>query len=416
MRISVVIPHLGRDHLLADVLEQLNNQSFDDFDVILVFDEEGPRQDRAWYHKIQADLLNTIDSANYQIEVAFSGGRGPATARNIGAKLSESAIILFIGSDCYPHRDLVAQHYYWHMNGADIVQGYTPWHQDVITPFYDFLDDSGLQANWETLKNEDGSWKHKINPAFCLTTNYSINRQLFLNGPFDERFTGAAWEDISLGYRLSKYGNAINTIFNPEAINYHYHRYDLKSFLKRSNMEGYHRLTIAKIHPEMAWQMMNPYELRIAEKANVDELVVWAQELDTVDLSDMDKEATKTIKDIKYRRYYEACHVMSLKGVLQRIEDEHPAMQALKHVHKQEQVIQIVSGVAALDSGHLGYAKHTAEWFMAERSDDWSSYAYAGEVELAIGNKQRAIELFQKSVMINDDPWPRGRLNELSNI
>ena len=264
MKISVVIPHLGRDHLLADVLDRLNNQSFGDFDVIIVFDEEAPKN-RPWYHKIPAELLNTIDTANYPIETRFSGGNGPATARNIGVDVSKSDVVLFIGSDCYPHRDLVAQHVYCHMNGADIVQGYSPWHSDVVAPFYDFLDESGLQANWSAVKNEDGSWQHQINPAFGMTTNYSINRQLFLNEQFDERFKSAAWEDIEMSYRLSKYGSAINAIFNPNAINYHYHRYDFKSFLRRCRMEGYHRLTLCKIHPAMAWGLINPFELRVAE-------------------------------------------------------------------------------------------------------------------------------------------------------
>ena len=408
MKISIVIPHLGRDHLLADVLDRLNNQSFDDFEIIVVLDMTIDAAGSL------AELI-LIEHPNQNITVAYSGGKGPATARNIGARKSKSDIVLFLGSDCYPHRDLVAQHYYWHMNGADIVQGITPWHSDVVVPFYDFLDESGLQANWNAMQNEDGSWQHQINPAFCLTTNYSINRQLFLNEQFDERFSGAAWEDVELGYRLSKYGNAINAVFNPRAINHHYHRYDFKSFLQRCRMEGYHRITLCKIHPEMAWGMFNPFELRVAVKQDDNELIEWATELDTVDLIKMDRDDVKNLKQIKYQRYYEACKMFSLKGVLDRLEDEHPAMQAIQHVHKQEQVIEIVSGVAALENENYGYSVHTYQWFMTERPDDWSAYSYAGEIELAMGNKQNAIELFKKSFMINDDRWPRDRLGELTS-
>lgn len=406
MKISIVIPHLGRDHLLADVLDQLNNQSFDDFDIVVVLDMT-PDESGSLAEKI------LIEHPNQNITVSYSGGKGPATARNIGAKVSKSDIVLFMGSDCYPHRDLVAQHYYWHMNGANVVQGYSPWAATVVTPFYDFLDESGLQANWNAVKNEDGSWQHQINPAFGMTTNYSINRQLFLNEQFDERFSSAAWEDIELSYRLSKYGNAITAIFNPNAINYHYHRYDFNSFLRRCRMEGYHRLTLCKIHPEMAWNLINPFELRIAKKQDENELLEWATELDNTDLSKMDRDDVKNLKQIKYQRYYETCKMFSLKGVLDRLEDEHPAMQAIEHVHKPEQIIEIVSGVLALESGNFGYAKHTAEWFMSERQDDWSAYAYAGEIELARGDTQRAIELFRKSLMINDDRWPRDRLREV---
>ena len=60
MKISIVIPHLGRDHLLADVLDRLNNQSFDDFDVIIVFDEEAPKN-QPWYYNVEPYLLNIVN-------------------------------------------------------------------------------------------------------------------------------------------------------------------------------------------------------------------------------------------------------------------------------------------------------------------------------------------------------------------
>jgi tetratricopeptide (TPR) repeat protein len=295
---------------------------------------------------------------------------------------------------------------------ADIVQGYSPWHPDVVTPFYQFLDDSGLQAAWGNLTNDDGTFKREISPAFCLTTNYSIKRQLALNEPFNEVFSGASWEDVELGYRLAKYNNALKAVFNFSAINHHHHRYDLDSFVERCRMEGYHRITICKIHPEMGWGLVNPFDLRAVEGADEYEILKFAKELDGV--TNLSEDESKDIQVRKYQRYAEVCKVFSLKGVLARIDDEHPAMEALKHVHGNAQTIQILSGVAALESGHFGFAKHCAEWYMAEREDDWSAHSFNGEVEMAIGNNEEAVASFRKALVLAPGAkWPKKSLGRL---
>lgn len=407
-KIEVVIPHRGRDHLLLETLKSLEHQSFADFGVTVVVDL--PLGDE---FSAVTSLIPT--SLNLPIDIISGGGNGPATARNRGAEHANADIVLFIGSDCIAHKDLVGWHYLNHSYGADIVQGYTDWHPDVKSPLTDIVDETGLQASWSNLQ-DNGVWKREISPAFCLTTNYSINKQLFMNNRFDEDFSGAAWEDVELGHTLAKQSDAIRALFVPEAFNMHYHRYTFDSFLDRCEMEGYHRLTICKKHPEMAWNMTNPFELRTAKDINAGEIRRWAHELDSVDLRDTEKEAVRQLKNIKYQRYYEACKVFSLKGVLRRIHDEHPAMQALLHMHRNESVIQIISGVNALDNGQLGYAAHTAQWLTTERSDDWAAWSYLGEIELEMGNKTEALTAFRRAASINpSEKWPKKRLMEIIN-
>jgi GT2 family glycosyltransferase len=408
--ISYIIPHLGRDHVLAWHLKELENQSFDDFEVIIVLDEK--ESDSIWRNDKPFELTSTIGKASFPLEVWFSGGRGPAATRNLGAEKATSDILLFVGSDCIPHTDLIARHYYYHtFTPAKIVQGYSPFHADVITEFYEFLEASGLQAAWGNLKNKDGSWRTGISATFCLTTNYSINKQLFKNvGGFNETFESAAWEDVELGYQMSR--RSESAVFAPDAMNYHYHRYDLDSFVRRCRMEGYNRLTLCKLHPEMAWSMVNPFEIRTAKELDEYEILRWAKELDLATFQNT--EADIQLKQIYFSRMAECCKVWSMKGVLDRIADEHPAMQALIHVHKPEQSIEIISGVAAIDDGRYGYASHCAQWFITEVPDNWAAWAFWGEVELARGNRYDAVELFNKSITINPKAeWPRERIKEI---
>jgi glycosyltransferase involved in cell wall biosynthesis len=384
---------------------------FEDFEVIVILDE--PEPDEGIWHREHESLYQNLDNINLPVDVLFSGGGGPNSARNRGTEHAKGDIILILGSDCIPDPNLVAEHYYSHIfENADVVQGMTPFYPDVITDFYDFLDTSGLQAAWSNLKDENGNFRRVISPAFCLTTNYSIKRQLLLNEPFDERFTGPAWDDIDEGYRLSKYNEALKTVFNYNAINYHYHRYGLDSFVQRSRMEGYHRLTICKIHPEMGWNMVNPFDLRVANDIDEVEMLSWAKELDNI--TSIGNEDIKDFKERRYQRYAEVCKVYSLKGVLDRIKDEHPAMQALLHVHDNSTVIQILSGVNALDSGHLGYCQHAREWSLAERPENWALHSFGAEIDLECGNTEEAIAGFRKSLEISPSAeWPKKRLKEV---
>ena len=406
-KLTVVIPHWGRDELLFWHLRELKNQTYKDFDTIVILDEDKEEYDNGY----GASLEDKIRELGAQVN--WSGNTGPGEARNIGAQMSDSEIILIAGSDCIPDINLIARHVYDHdFYDADAVQGYSHWHADVVAPFYSFLQDSGLQASWKNLQKSDGSFMRQISPSFCLTTNYSIKRQLLLNEPFDKRLNGPAWDDIEFGYRLSKYDN-ITCLFAPYAANFHYHRYGFDSFLERCKMEGYHRIQLGKLHPEMGFSLFPPEDLRKAAQIEEAEMILWAKELDNVSF-DGDEAQMITLKEIKHARYFDACKMSSLKGVLKRIEDEHPAMKALKHVHSNEQVIQILSGLNALEGGYIGYLGHVREWMLAESPDNWAAWAFAGETQIECGNIQQAIDAFKTSLIINPrNDWAKNRLEEL---
>jgi len=72
---------------------------------------------------------------------------------------------------------------------------------------------------------------------FFLTGNASVARDTLLKaGMFDESFTGYGHEDLELGYRLSRLGVPI--VYNPRAINYHWHPVGLDERFKRARLAG----------------------------------------------------------------------------------------------------------------------------------------------------------------------------------
>ncbi len=391
--ISYIIPHKGRDHMLLWHLRELNRQTFRDFEVIVVVDED-------------VSDLGTLNWEEYSFPITLhfmDKNRGPATARNAGVKKASADIVMFVGDDCIPSRGLIGRHWLAHKQFSEkIVQGYTPWHPDSTTPFMSFLDASGLQANWGVLKQEDGKWLRTIPAGFCLTTNYSIEKRLFKSiGGFNETFSGAAWEDIEMGYRLNKFG--LNSTFVPEAVNYHYHRYELPGFLQRCYMEGTHRMTICGIHPEMSWSLLEPDYLRVAEKENEDAVLNFALNILSPNKEEM------------YKAWAEACRVFSFKGIASSIETGFPGLKALYYAEHPNETVEILAGVTSIKSGRWSYALHCGEWMLTQRPGHWYTHAFLAEVKRAVGDYDGALFSVRNALTLNPAAeWPRELARELS--
>src|SRR3990167_574038 len=239
-KISLIIPTARRTPLLKRHLRELKDQTIrsDAFEVIGILEGEDQTEE---FKRGGAN-----QQFPFSLSIHSQEQKGPAAARNLGASYATSNILLFVGDDCMPSPNLLWRHYYEHFRreGHFAVQGLTHWHPNI--PPDDFMlaltDKLGLQANWNVLKNPDGSWKSEA-PSWFLTTNISISKDLFLSeGAFSEKFPNPAWEDIEFGFRLAKHG--FKTYFSPDTLNYHFHKMTLDGFVNRQIMEGKSRLTL----------------------------------------------------------------------------------------------------------------------------------------------------------------------------
>lgn len=139
------------------------------------------------------------------------------------------------------------------------------------------------------------------------------------------------------------------------------------------------------------------------------EMMAWASEFsDTRALSDSMRRET-------YDRMGQMCTAQSFLGIWDRIEEEPLAMQALPWTNSPEELINVVSGVAAMKRGEHGYSSHTKEWMLTSAPNNWASWAYAGEVELELGHKLEAINAFRRASVIDPgQEWPKRRLEALN--
>lgn len=355
MKVSVIIPTHNREGVLLKTLGAFNYESFNDFEVIVVND--GGKE-----------LSLDLTKYKFPLHYLTQENNGPASARNKGADEAEGEFLIFIGDDCIPDENFVLNHYLELSQKQNVAtQGLTVWDREIYDDFIFFLDKYGLQVNWNACKNQDGSWKHKINDEFCITTNYGISRELFeYVGGFDESFKKAAWEDIEFGYRLASYGIS-KTVFVPNAVNFHNHGYNIQKWINRQRTEGFWRVNLCIAKPELSLGILNFNEIAtLKQYVNLPESF-FEEEINKL------KPAIFSIEnnfvELKFKKYMELSQVASIAGILNGIYDAFGSYEIL-NVKNHDAFAYIFWCLNALKRKDYGYADHCLEWiFQAENSE-----------------------------------------------
>lgn len=238
-KISVVIPTFNRVNILKKCLDSIfKNDLIGVFEVIIVDDGSNDNTfGEISKYIIKKNLKN--------IYIYRENNSGPGNARNLGIKKANSNIILFIGDDCIARPNLLTEHYKWNTERFPEenigILGFSKWSDEIeVTPFMKWIDKKHLQFSYERLRGENStSWKD------FWTCNFSLKKSFLLKyGLFDKEFPSAAWEDVELGWRLSKFG--FNIKYNKAAKIGHCHPTSLISFEKRMAVLGYSQMILAR--------------------------------------------------------------------------------------------------------------------------------------------------------------------------
>lgn len=166
--------------------------------------------------------------------------QGPAAARNHGAQVAQSDLLLFTDADCAPRPDWIA------------VMGAAFADESVIGAKGAYLtQQQGLAPRFVQAEYEDRYDRMRDQPQIDFIDTYSAGyrREIFLaNGGFDTTFTTASVEDQEFSFRLAQKGYRL--IFVPEARVYHLHDDDLREYGRRKYYIGYWKALLARWHPE----------------------------------------------------------------------------------------------------------------------------------------------------------------------
>ncbi|MDW8072525.1 MAG: glycosyltransferase, partial [Anaerolineae bacterium] len=196
------------------------------------------------YEVIVVDDGSTDESAEIALRlgarVIRQPHRGAAAARNTGIAAARGEIVLFTDADCIPTPDWIAQMIRPLADLAvDGVKGaYRTTQSNLIARFVqlEYADRYDRAINCETIDFVD---------TYAAAYRRSV---LLAAGGFDERFPGAAVEDVELSYRLAAQGHRL--VFNPRAIVYHAHPTTVWHYLRRKAIYGYWRVPVYARYPD----------------------------------------------------------------------------------------------------------------------------------------------------------------------
>jgi glycosyltransferase involved in cell wall biosynthesis len=187
--VSVIIPvHNGAEHL-ADCLDHLFRSDACDFECIVVDDGSTDRS------------AQVAENRGARV-IRLDGRRGPAHARNVGARESVGEILFFLDSDVLVTRgtiDRAIAHFRDNPDLDAVIGSYddSPRSKDFISQYRNLM---------HCYVHQQGRSRASTFWAGCG----AVRRNVFfeLNG-FDQSYNRPAIEDIEFGYRLARAGKTI---------------------------------------------------------------------------------------------------------------------------------------------------------------------------------------------------------------
>jgi len=220
LKVSVVVPTHGRQHLLARLLESLAAQTLPEsaYEVIVV-DDGSP---------IPVNPAQTVKANNQR--VVSQAQQGPAAARNAGANMARGKLLAFIDDDCTASADWLEQLLAANESPVPLLLGGTTGNG---------LPDNLFSATAESLLHffDDYQLAHHQPIDFLASNNIACDHQAFnsIDG-FDTRYPLAAGEDREFCRRWQTAGWLLKRV--PEARATHFHQLDLRRFWRQQYNYG----------------------------------------------------------------------------------------------------------------------------------------------------------------------------------
>ena len=222
MTFSVVIPAYNAESKLGECLKACLMQRGFAPEVIVV--DDGSTDDTARI------------AGTFPVHYIAGEHRGPAAARNLGARSAKGDIIVFTDADCVPESDWLERLAVKFEEGVVAVGGTYA----IANP------DSRLarMIQGEIAMRHSG-FGDEVD--FLGSYNLAVRREAFESvGGFDETYTMASGEDNDLSYRLGETGGKLR--FAKDARVAHYHPTRLGRYLKTQLWHGFWRVKLYADH------------------------------------------------------------------------------------------------------------------------------------------------------------------------
>jgi glycosyltransferase involved in cell wall biosynthesis len=225
--ISIIVPVYNGEKTIAKCLESLASQETKrNYEIIAVDDGS-------------ADDTKKIIKKMKKVRLMEQKHKGPAAARNLGAKHAKGSILLFTDSDCIFDANWIKEMTKPFRN-KDIagVQGRYKTRQKSIVARFSQLE---IEERYERMSS-----RKYIDFIGSYSAGYRKDIFLSFNG-FDESFPVASGEDPEFSFKLAEAGKRM--VFNQEAVVYHSHPETISRYVKQKFWRAYWRILLYRKHP-----------------------------------------------------------------------------------------------------------------------------------------------------------------------
>ncbi len=227
---SIIIPAFNSEKSIGVCVRACKDQVFKgSFEVIVVDDGSTDSTKRV------AEEAGAI--------VFSQENRGPAAARNFGAKKSRGGILVFLDADCVPEKNWLFEMLKPFDDPSVVgVQGaYKSKQVSLVARFVQFEVEERYELMEKNARSLD--WIGSYSAAYR-------RKDFFEVGGFDESFPIASGEDPDLSFRLAKAGKKL--VFNRRAIVYHTHPETVWKYFVVKFYRAFYRVLLYSKHLDKA--------------------------------------------------------------------------------------------------------------------------------------------------------------------
>ncbi len=244
LSLSIVMASSNRAADLGRVLQAYDAQTTCEPFEILVVDNASSNSTR--------EVLQACKPRHYNLRCEFlESNLGQGQARNLAIPLAAAPLVLFSGDDILPDPDFVEAHLATHRRYPDettAILGHIQWPEDItVNTVMKHIDGVGAEQFSYYYMTEEQVCDFR----FFYTSNLSLKRSLLwaYETWFDPDYSLYGFEDIDLGYRLSRGGLQIRYSSTPIARHYHFH--SAYSFSNRQYKSGKMAHLFVQKNPEL---------------------------------------------------------------------------------------------------------------------------------------------------------------------
>ncbi len=232
MKYSFVIPVYNRPEEVGELLASLAQQSFRDFEIVLV--EDGS--------SLKSDQIAEKYKEQLAIHYFFKPNEGRSKARNYGLDRAQGDYLIVLDSDCIIPEDYlkIVDH---HLGLRDLdafggpdaaLPNFTPLQKAINYAMTSLITTGGIRGK-----------KKKVAPYQARSFNMGFRKEVYhkLGG-----FKTMIGEDIDLSIRIHQAGFRLELI--SEAFVYHKRRTSFQQFYKQVNRFGQGRVNLMRLYPQ----------------------------------------------------------------------------------------------------------------------------------------------------------------------